>query len=253
MENRAGNDRVFSVITSFSRQGYEDYGRDFIRTFKTFWPASVRLLCYWEGECPDEVSEGWNLELLEPCKSFLERHRDNPIVQGKSQSHLSPWGPKARAYGYSYRNDAYKFARKVFAVAHAAREIEIGKLFWIDADVITRSSVPEGLLEVLLPDKTSLCYLARRETHSELGFVGYNLNRPETHDFIKTYEETFAEDRFFNYRYWTDCHVFDALIQTLHPRHIAIPHTNRGHPFDYSILGSYMTHLKGPRKHVAIV
>jgi hypothetical protein len=194
------------------------------------------------------VSEGWNLELTEPCASFISRHSENLIVQGRSQSAHSPWGPKARAFGYSYRHDAYKFARKVFSVAHASRHVELGKLFWMDADVVTHKQVPEGLLCDLLPDEVSLTYLARPRSYSELGFVGYNLNRVETHAFITAYEAMYSEDRFLTLPHWTDCHVFDHLVDKLNPACGLIAHTNDGQPFDHSILGTYMTHYKGPRK-----
>lgn len=239
---------LFTVVTSFSEAGWESYGRECVRSFREFWPSSVRLICYWEGKCPDEISEGWNLEFTEPCASFLERHKDNLIVQGKSQSALSPWGPKARNDGYSFRHDAYKFARKVFAVAHAAREVECGKLFWLDADTVTFGAFPERLLNEILPDTVSLAYLSRQPYHSELGFVGYNLDRIECHAFINAYEAAYSEDCFLRFPYWDDCDVFDALVRIFEPACALIEHTSRSQPFDNSILGNYMTHLKGRRK-----
>lgn len=237
-------------MTSFSPQGWEEYGCNFVSTFREFWPPSVRLICYWEGECPDEVGEGWNLLEIEPCASFIERHRDNLIVQGRSQSPRSPWGSAARLKGYAFKYDAYKFARKVFAVAHASRHVDLGKLFWIDADVITHTAFPTWLLHELLPDHVSLSYLARDGYHSELGFVGYNLDHVETHAFIMAYESTYADDLFFvRHQHWTDCHVFDDLVAKYNPVCSLIPHSSHAQPFDRSILGKYMTHRKGLRKY----
>lgn len=244
---------LHTVVTSFSERGWEEYGQACVRSFKAHWPASVRLICYWENKRPPGVWEGWNLELTEPCASFIARHADNQIVQGKSQSALSPWGPKARAHGYSFRHDAFKFGRKVFAIAHASRHVELGKLFWLDADVVTNNPVPETLLDDLLPDDVSLSYLARPRSYSELGFVGYNLNRLETHSFITAYEAMFSEDGFLALPHWTDCHVFDHLVEKLSPVCGLIAHSNDGQPLDHSVLGQYMTHYKGPRKKYVVV
>jgi len=234
-------------VTSFSEEGYEQYGHRFVRSFVKFW-HDTRLICYWEGKCPPDVREGWNLPLLEPCRGFLARHADDPVVSGRQEDAGSPWGPKARKQGYSFRHDAYKFARKVFAIAHCARQLETGKLFWIDADVVTNRHVNAKLLEEVLPDWASMCYLPRARYHSEMGFVGYNLNRRETHVFLKAYESQYASDAFLRDGAWDDCHQFDFLVEKFRPTCKEIYHNDRAHPFEASMLGSFMTHFKGPRK-----
>jgi hypothetical protein len=243
---------MLSVVTSFGPQGWELYGRKFIDSFHEFWPLSARLIVYWEGERPDYPGEmdGFDLLKLEPCKSFIERHANDETFKGKLEYPLSPWGAKARRLGYSFRHDAYKFARKVFAVAHAAREVERGRLFWIDADTVTFERVPDGLFASLLPNNASLCYLSRAAWGypSELGFVGYNLERLETHAFIAAYESQYANDDFIRDPAWDDCSQFDRLCECLAPHANLIAHNAPGHPFDHSILGQYIRHNKGKRK-----
>jgi hypothetical protein len=241
---------MLSVVTSFGPRGWDLYGRKFIDSFHEFWPLSARLIVYWEGERPDYPGEmdGFDLLKLEPCKSFLERHKANPEAWGVIPNPL--WGPSARRKGYSFRHDAYKFARKVFAVAHAAREVERGRLFWIDADTLTHERVPDGLFASLLPANASLCYLSRAAWGypSELGFVGYNLERLETHAFIAAYENQYASDDFMSDPAWDDCSQFDRLCERLAPHASLIAHNHKGYPFDHSILGQYMRHNKGRRK-----
>jgi hypothetical protein len=238
---------MLTVVTSFSPEGFEQYGRACVESIQAYWPNSAQLLCYWEGEKPDGV-EGFDLLQIEPCKSFLGRHRGNPVFAGQAEDPRWRWGPKARRKGYSFRHDAYKFARKVFAVAHAAREVESGKLFWLDADTLTGTPVNGIFLNGVLPDDVSLSYLARHNYHSELGFVGYNLDLIQTRAFLTVYEGVYSEDRFTNYPAWDDCSVFDQLVSALKPEVKHIHHTSRAQPFDNSILGRYMTHLKGDRK-----
>jgi hypothetical protein len=243
---------MLSVVTSFGPQGWELYGRKFIDSYHEFWPLSARLIVYWEGERPDYPGEmdGFDLLKLEPCKSFLERHANDEALKGKFEYPLSPWAPKARRLGYSFRHDAYKFARKVFAVAHAAREVERGRLFWIDADTVSHARVPDGLFASLLPDGVSLCYLSRSMWGypSELGFVGYNLERRETREFIAAYESQYANDDFMRDPAWDDCSQFDRLCECLAPHANLIAHNSPAQPFDRSVLGKFMRHNKGKRK-----
>ena len=38
-----------AVVTSFSPDGYELYGRRMVETFEKFWPADIKLYVYYEG------------------------------------------------------------------------------------------------------------------------------------------------------------------------------------------------------------
>jgi hypothetical protein len=238
---------MITVGTTFSPEGYETYGKNFIESFHEFWPRSVKLVCAYEGEQPPGV-KGFDLLSIEPARSFFDRYEHDPFVKGKLEYPLSPWGPKARDKGYCFRHDAYKFSRKVFALAYLSRHVDMGKMFWLDADIVTHQPVTESFLHDLLPDKVSLCYLARERYHSELGFVGYNLDRLETHAFITAYERQYETDAFYADAHWDDCNQFDALVKKLRPKTKPIPHNSRAQPFDHSPLGRSMMHLKGLRK-----
>jgi hypothetical protein len=239
-----------TVVTSFSPRGYEIYGRQCVETVKTYWPSETNLICAYEGVKPGGV-EGFDLLEYGPSKSFIRRHADNDFVKGKLEYPLSPWAGKAKRSGYCFRHDAYKFARKVFAVAYASRHVDMGRLFWLDADVVTFKDIPKAFLVDILPPKASLAYLPRSSHHSELGFVGYNLDNLETHSFITAYEAQYAEDKFFVDPNWDDCNQFDYLVQKLNPSTAPIPSLSRAYPFDTSRLAEYMRHNKGRRKAAA--
>ena len=238
---------MITVVTSWGPKGWKLYGQRFVETFTQYWPESVRLIVYHEGtgHCPPGV-RGVDLLDTEPCKSFLSRHRDNRYVRGEVPYPGTVW--KRNVEGRNFRFDAYKFARKVFAIAHAAHK-RSGKLFWIDGDVATTARVPETVLHDLLPDDVSLCYLARPGYHSECGFVGYNLALPVTREFLAAFERLYAADEFFQWGEWHDSWLFDRLVERFDPPVKLIPHNHRGQPFDNSpALSPYMTHLKGKRK-----
>ncbi len=234
-----------SVVTSFSPAGYDLVGRDMVRTFKAYWPGTVPLICAYEGERPVEVEHGFDLLHAARCRAFLEQYKDNPFANGTKQVEGRYW---KRRMPYNFRFDAYKFARKVFAIGHVARNVS-GKLFWMDADVITRTPVPEALLHALLPDDEKVCCLLRPRSYSECGFVGYNLDLDPVRDMIHAFEQTFATGAFFQYAEWHDSHVFDRVLEQFKIKPFGIAHNDPAQPFDASVLGRYCTHLKGPRKH----
>jgi hypothetical protein len=160
---------------------------------------------------------------------------------------------------YDINFDA-RMARKTFMQMHAMRSYG-GKVFWIDADVITHSHVPEGFLDEMLPDDKLSCYLGRHDPepawmYTESGFIGFNGNHPLASKFAKNYLHVFLVGTIFTQPGWHDCFAFDA-IRTLFTNNgygeefvnlaKGLPHGTM-HPFVNSTLGAFMDHRKGPRK-----
>lgn len=235
------------VVTSFSPSGYEQYGQRFISTFRQFWPKSVELLVYHEGQ---RGLNGVNLLELLSCQNFLQRHRFSDEVRGQALHRPRHWKGKCEREGYNFRYDAYRFCRKVFAVEHAATTHLGARLFWVDADVVTFDFIPEWQLSAWLPEAIGLSYLGRPvHYHSECGFVGYNLSHEQVVRFIHDFANQYREDTFKQMDEWHDSFIFDRVRE----RHSGIPQLDlssgmSGHVFVQSSLGRYMDHLKGDRK-----
>jgi len=239
----------YSVVTSFSPEGWNLYGQNFVETF-VYWPRAVKLICVWEGAPPRGDLNGFDLLETEPARSFFTRHLDDPIIAGKVPHPKWPWDKKSEAKGYNFRFDAYKFAHKVFALTAASRYVEDGKLFWLDADVITHAPVSLELLDRVLPDLAAISYLPRHDyTHSECGFIGFNLDHNHTRRFLAAFEDVYASDDFTKLEAWHDSFVFDRLVEWRKPPAFHLEHDSKSQPFDNSVLGNCMTHLKGRRKH----
>lgn len=250
-----------TVVTSCSAKGWLEYGKRFIETFAEYWPPSVQLLLF--SEDPEPVSavragrqvgqmRATAFDLLRasrPAKAFLERHADDVRAQGRKQEPGQiGWTPNKVAAGYNFRYDAVRFSKKVFAIAAAAQVVTHGRLFWVDADVVTFEPVPFELLPRMLPDGFALSCLDRGTYHSECGFVGYNLEHPETRPFIAAFAGRYALGEVFRFEEWHDSWVFDWLRRARSvPTHL-IPHRSNKQPFINSELGRYMDHLKGNSK-----
>lgn len=241
---------MITVLTSFSQRGFSEYGARFIDTFRRYWPTEVELLIYHEGQ-----SELGGVDLLSEvpsCVDFIHRHRDNLVVQGRMKSEKHHWKKSCLQEGYNFRFDAYKFSRKVFAIEHASKRMKTGRLFWVDADVITFDRVTLEFLIRQLPTNVCTSYLGRaRGYHSECGFVGYNLDQPRCHDFINVFASLYRSDTFMKLAEWHDSWVYDWVrMQTGVPALNLSPPGAEGHVFIQSELGKFMDHLKGDRKQV---
>lgn len=249
-------EETVSVITSCSLGGWNAYGQKGVMSMLEHWPKEITFHLVSEDtlpiECTKKWTQGqpnrlifWNLNEYEPAREFYTRHATNMRAQGKESRNRS---------AYDFRLDAYRFSKKVFALRMVSRNMQGGRLLWLDADTHTLYPVPLELLRRLPPDKHHIAFLDRPGYHSECGFVGYNLNYTNTQGFLERFAQLYASDEVFKLKEWHDSWVFDWLRKHMAAdiRGYAIPHKNRSHPFVYSELGQYCDHLKGNRKALGI-
>lgn len=226
-----------TVVTSFTEEGYERYGKAFIDSFREHWPKDVKLVVYYEGT---NLREGWrHIEEVEILSDWMEAIGNFPVMSGKIGS------------GYNINLDA-RMARKSFIQAHAIKQFG-GKVFWIDADTITHSAVPSGFLDSVLPDDKFSCYLGRDWMYTESGFIGFNAEHPMCASFFTAYLQVFISGAIFTRPGWHDCYGFDAARKIIkHPEAFndLAAHLPEGvlHPLINSVLGAHLDHLKGNRK-----
>ena len=235
------------VVTSFNEAGYKRYAKDFIDSWQKYWPASIGLTVYYEGEASafDMHTHGisWRpYEEVEDLAEYLSCLKF-PIMQGLVGN------------SYDINWDA-RMGRKTFIQSHAMKQYG-GKIFWLDADSITYEHVPETFLDECLPDDKLCAFLGRDGWYyTESGFIGFNSDHPLAGRFRKSYLNTFLAGTIFTQPGWHDCWAFDAVRKVFGLNGYegefvnlaeGVPHGTM-HPFENCAPGRYMHHYKGDRK-----
>jgi hypothetical protein len=245
----------YTVITTFHDEGLKQYGQKMVRTLENRWPAEVDLIVCAENCQPETTRPNTRVvDLLKDsadCRDFVERHRNNPMAHGQAGP-PDIYNPRK-----AFRWHAVRFAYKVFSVALCADSIDSGWMIWIDADTHTHSPVSTEWLSTVCPESAMISYLGRGEKyHSECGWVGYNLDHPETRNFIKDFVDMYRTDAIFQQREWHDSYIWDVVRRRYKDTNYFYnlnPSWNdkglAGHPFINSELGRYMDHVKGDRKN----
>ena len=244
----------YTVITTFNDAGYKQYGQRMIQTFLQTWPAEVSLVVYAEN-C--EVTESApNLEVrdlgtVDALTKFKQTWRDVPRANGDVST--DPVRAKRKDSGKGFKWDAVRFAHKVYAIFHCAKNIRTDWLIWMDADTVCHSPVALADLDRLCPSNYDLCYLGRRGKYTECGLYAMNLQRPVIERFLWDFQRMYddADHGIFTLVEWHDSFVFDAVRQNHALNsldwsgHLI---TGEGHPLINSDWGAYLDHLKGARK-----
>jgi hypothetical protein len=230
------------AITSFSKTGYELYGKNFLESFVKFWPCKV--IVYYES-LPDfqhEKVEYKNLFDLVDLKNFLTI---GPRLVGEHAFKGDLEG------GYNYNFDAWKFCRKSFVQFDALKNHQ-GKVLWLDADTVTRKKVTKGWIDGIYSD-AGLVVLDRAGFHCESGFVGFDTEAPGFGDFLAKYIEVYRKGVLFTLERWHDCAAIDwaRAFKLVKEKNLS-PFWKAGDDlsvWDKSVLQEVMTHNKGARKY----
>jgi len=261
--------RTFAAVTTCHAAGYAEHGRRMVETFGQHWPSEVPLLLYAEGFVPDAAPCLQVHDLLADCPelvAFKARHADKPLAHGKTRRFRPklalkakpPWIKiKGRNWGDGYRWNAVRFAHKVYAILHAARHVDTDVLIWIDADTAFFADVDLARLERYMPPDRMVGFLERpRNTHTECGFVSYNLRHPGVQRFLDEFEAMYTQDELFDEYEFHDSFLFDVVRRRAEARGDLGYDISEGigqrasHVLINSSLGEFMDHMKGNRKEV---
>lgn len=229
------------IVTTYNPRDWAPFVRRNLESMLDFLPYD--LVVYHEDDEPD----------LEHQRLTWRKFEDIPGAVDFCQEAAA--FPPARGQfpgTYDYNFDVFKFARKVYTQADAARE-EIDVLIWLDADVETVAPLSVGAIENLLNGMPMAIY-ARPWLHTETGIVFWDLRQKIVREFFRHYLHLYESRRVYTLPHgWHDCWAMDAVIEAL-----GIPCTNlntRG-PGQYEVvstseLGHVFRHDKGARKYAA--
>jgi hypothetical protein len=236
---------VYHGVTTFHAEGFEKHGREFIESFEQHWPDGTKLWVMAENCQPPQTDKVQIRDLLASCPALVEfkqRHASNPGARGR--------------FGriYDYQLDSIRWSHKVYAVEAAAEFSDADILIYVDADIVCFQDMPLSFLNGLMPSWADIGYMPRKKMYSECSFVLYRIKRPEVRNFIREHSSYYTTDKIFTLPRWTDCHIFDRLVQEYtRDKRLKFYNLNEGipdsmHPFINGPLGGYMDHLKGARK-----
>ena len=180
------------LISTFSDNGYHDYAKNFVES------------CFNHIKDIDVVIYKDNLDL---------RNKENVLFLNLEESCPNLVNFKKRNSNRIFKDfkfDGVRFAHKVYATIHAAREKDLDYLIWLDADTEIYDTVnPEYFLK-FLPKGKFVGYIGRGKA-SETGFLIFDMKHSEANNFFDRYEWYYNTDAIYNLEQYHDGFVFDVI------------------------------------------
>jgi len=242
-----------AVVTTFHQAGLDEYAQRMLDSFAKNWPKETSLYAYAEDCDPVSNSDNIIIRDLHQSSSDLVKFKNQwkNVPKANGVCPFPERRPKDHHKGFKW--DAIRFAHKVYAIFHCAKNCDADILMWMDADMYCHSPISLQKINSLIPDSYDLCYIGRERKWPECGLYSINLKTHRGINFLKEFQRVYdnAEDGIFTMEEWHDSYVFEEVRKTVQPKSLNWAEglvVGEGHPLINSDWGAYLDHLKGGRK-----
>ena len=218
------------IVTSFSREGFEVYGKRMLQSLKLNTPFSAVV-----------YADGFEMPKTDRVISIHQGFATPELYQFRRR-----FEKRKKPGSYSYRWDAGKFAGKAYAIIHAMKNMD--RFIWLDGDTVFMQKINGDFFRHCW--NSFSCYLGRKRMHTETGFLSFNMSHPAGDRFLQDFEALYNNDTIYNLKEWHDCEAFDAVRGSLPSSAFTnlTPNAPRGsHPF-VEFFHPFIDHMKGPTR-----
>jgi hypothetical protein len=236
-----------TFFTTFSKEGYDLYGKKWIETLEQHTEPCVNVIIY-----SDIVFESKRAKFIDFEKSFPQHSE----FRKKIYSHYEgTWSDKIK---YPViKEKTVKFSYKSFVIIDQLEKSTDDYLIWLDGDVETISNiVPEDFN--FLGDNFLACQkeiLNRGKSHIESGFLLFKLNHPIRKQFTEEFKKLYYNYELLNFKKPYDgfllAHVIEKLnvpIFDFNDGKVSGLQSTKDSTFQYSFLKERFVHRIGVDK-----
>lgn len=156
-----------TVISTFSVDGYELYGKRMINTWLTHWPKNYNLVIYTEGYKLDEKDNRLTeIDINDACPTLSKfKESSRKLITNNKDKKL-----------VNRVNKTIKWCHKVYAMKHALDNCQTNYMIFLDGDTYTKRTVIVDLAEQLTKDHLFSVHFEKLKhgLHFETGLISFN-------------------------------------------------------------------------------
>lgn len=236
----------YHINTTFSLQGFNDYGKKFLDTFP------------WDDERV-QLSVVYDDTKLEPkLKNYPKLVVLKNIYCEQIEHFISTNKNKFSQDNFLYSPNRFIFKPSSLLTADKYLSInDSNYLIWIDGDSYFKKDNIADLIDFIKPHKNHIASVFDRFDYCnylEAGFIIFNRCDSRYLDVIHRCLDIFLTNDIFNMMEWHDAFIFTQIMNEYPPnsfRHLCREFNIKGaHPIQkFKLSYSYIDHLKGSRKN----
>jgi hypothetical protein len=176
-----------TVITTFSKDGYELYGKRMVETWLEHWKKYFKLVVYVEDFELDIVAKNIEQRDIHVCCPDLLLFKEKStqlIAEANGDEKIEKRIQKT-----------VKWSHKVFAIDHALRNCSDEHLIYLDGDTYTINRVNGNLANILIDKDDLLAVHFERlieGRHYETGLIVFNCKHERLKEFLEVYKQGYT-------------------------------------------------------------
>lgn len=228
-----------SVITTFSKDGYDLYGSKMIDAWIAHWPSNYTLTVYTEGYDISQQHERLNtIDINLACPDLqIFKDASQQLLREKDKKHNNRI------------KKTVKWCHKVYAMAHAIKN-NSGHLIFLDGDTRTLKPVVSNLAEQLVQNYLFAVHFEKLKDglHFETGLVVFNLNHDKINWLADTLVAAYDSLDIYNMNKTWDGFLFAEVYKKYN---LPVKDLSAGAPgvFSHPLIKKYIVHDVGPKKY----
>jgi hypothetical protein len=161
-----------TVVTTFSKDGYELYGHRMIETWLQYWPKDFKLQVYTEGYTLTETDSRLSSIDLESSCPDIVKFKNNSLK-------MLEQNPTEKRFKHKIFK-TIKWCHKVYAMKHAL-SVNDDYLIFLDGDTYTTQLMSNTISKLLVGDDLFAVHFENLSNglHFETGLIVFNLKHPQ--------------------------------------------------------------------------
>jgi hypothetical protein len=189
-----------TVVTTFSKDGYDLYGHKMISSWIKYWPKNYKLIVYVEDFEISESDSRVEVRNLNTVCTDLQTFKKE---SGLMASAVTDKKALARI------QKTVKWSHKVFAINHSLENCKDGYLIFLDGDTYTTTTIETNLAEKLVENHFIAVHFETLSEglHFETGLLVFNLQHPQLTTFTQIYTDGYKTLKIYDQKktwdtYW---------------------------------------------------
>ncbi len=250
-----------AFVSTMNLRLYKYYGKRFLEEFGKFSSKDIQLFIVFEGDYPEEILKISENIIILPFLSTQHlnfRRKFSKLKEARGfRFNLIKHNKDEMVANviYDFRFDAIRFSYKPFAIHQCLEYLPKDKthLIWTDADLRCKKHFsPNDINEFLPHSDEVMTYLGRKDSYSECGFLGFNLEQAQTKKYINRLIEVYESGEIFSYDQWHDSFLWDQIRMEFEKnyndkfKNISGDASDKEHVYKNTNLDNLFDHLKGP-------
>lgn len=181
--------KPIKFITTFSKSGYQVYGKKWIETFieKTKEYGNITAEIYVDGMSASDVPTDRNISVYDYHKNIPQQSEWEKIFVSKTLKNNN-W----------LIDSCIKFSFKSFVMMHTLRNTNEGYVVWLDGDCEFINDNFHNWPENLIENKFMACQREQGSEHVETGIIIFDCEHGNKNEFLDVFESYYMIPEKFN-------------------------------------------------------